>query len=61
MVKRAVREQALELRRQGMSMRDIASTLHVSKGSVSLWVRDIVLTQEQQAVLHYRHAITKGA
>lgn len=46
-VKRETREEARRLRREGVSVRDIAQTLGVSKGSVSVWVRDIELTPEQ--------------
>lgn len=64
-MKRDIREQARELRKQGYSIRDITTELGVSKGSVSLWVRDIELTPEQQQTLkeqQYRHAIAhKGA
>ncbi|MCU0480811.1 MAG: hypothetical protein MUE54_06310 [Anaerolineae bacterium] len=41
------RQQARELRAQGISIIEIAKQLHVSKGSVSTWVRDIELTPEQ--------------
>jgi plasmid maintenance system antidote protein VapI len=41
------REQARELRAQGVSIITIAKELGVSKGSVSAWVRDIELTPEQ--------------
>jgi AcrR family transcriptional regulator len=65
MVKRDIREQARELRKQGHSIREITTELGVSKGSVSLWVRDIELTPEQHQALkeqQYRHAIAhKGA
>lgn len=47
MVDRETREKARMLRCQGMSVRDIVKTLNVSKGSVSAWVRDIELTDEQ--------------
>lgn len=48
------REQMLarKLRRSGLSMRDIARRLKVSKGSVSLWCADIQLTKEQTQKLH---------
>lgn len=36
------------MRSQGMAITGIAKKLGVSKGSVSLWVRDIVLTNEQK-------------
>ncbi|MFA5830783.1 MAG: hypothetical protein WC878_03055 [Candidatus Paceibacterota bacterium] len=40
--------QALELRRKGTSIKTIAEKLHVSKGSASVWCRDILLTKEQE-------------
>lgn len=41
-------EEARLLRQQGKSLREIVDTLGVSKGSVSVWVRDIELTPEQR-------------
>jgi len=38
---------AIKLRREGKSIKEIASFLNVSKGSASLWCRDIVLTKDQ--------------
>ena len=46
-MKREVREVARQLRKEGKSVRDIATTLNVSKASVSTWARDIPLTAEQ--------------
>jgi hypothetical protein len=46
--------QARELRRQGMSIKRIASAIRVSPSSVMAWTGDIVLTPEQVANL-YRH------
>ncbi len=64
-VKRAKREAARQLRVGGMSVRDIAKELGVSKSSVSMWVRDIELTEAQIANLkenQYRYgAQNKGA
>lgn len=45
-------EQARELRKQGASVREIARLLSVSKSTVSLWVRDIELTEEQITTLN---------
>jgi transposase len=42
------REEAIKLRQQGISVRDIATRLGVAKSSVSLWTRHIELTQEQR-------------
>lgn len=39
--KDAIRAQARELRAQGLDYDEIAARLHVSKSSVSLWVRDM--------------------
>jgi transcriptional regulator with XRE-family HTH domain len=46
------REQARELRRrEGLSLKVIAGRLNVSVSSVSRWVRDIELSDEQKASL----------
>lgn len=45
------KEAARDLRRHGKSINYIAKELEVSKGSVSVWVRDIKLSQEQQTAL----------
>lgn len=45
-------QEARRMRRdEGLSLNEIAARLHVSKSSVSLWVRDIVLTEPQIAQL----------
>lgn len=59
MAKSIQKMQALELRRNGKSIKDIAKRLSVSKGSVSLWCRDIVLSDEQKEHL-YREAKVKN-
>lgn len=41
------RKKARELRKQGLSVREIAKKIKCAKGSVSEWVRDIPLTPEQ--------------
>jgi transposase-like protein len=60
-VKTREREEARRIRRdEGRSIKDIARALGVSKSSVSVWVRDIELSEEQHAALaavnglHYR-------
>jgi transcriptional regulator with XRE-family HTH domain len=54
-MKTVEREEARRLRRdEGLSVKELASLLGVSKSSVSLWVRDIELTDEQRAVLRDR-------
>lgn len=49
--KKELQARARVLRQQGMSVGAIARELGVSKGSVSVWVRDIILTDEQQETL----------
>lgn len=48
------RIQARTLRKQGKSIKEISTLLEVSKGSVSTWCRDIILTNEQTCRLQDR-------
>jgi hypothetical protein len=41
------KQEARTLRRDGWSVKEIAKALHVAVGSVSVWVSDIALTEEQ--------------
>jgi hypothetical protein len=54
------RAEARRLRALGWSVKEIERHLHVSRSSVSLWVRDIQLTDEQIAALHRRSATSPG-
>jgi hypothetical protein len=54
------RTEARRLRRLGWSVKEIERHLGVSRSSVSLWVRDIRLTDEQIAELHNRSATSPG-
>lgn len=56
-MKREQKEKAIEMRKNGASLGQISKKLLVSKGSVSLWTKGIVLTDEQQEKLdtHLRH------
>lgn len=47
MAKSLLRIKAIELRKKGESVKNIARTLKVSRSTVSLWTRDIILTKEQ--------------
>jgi predicted transcriptional regulator len=49
--------QAQKLRKQGISINDIAKQLNVSKSSVSTWVKDIILTSEQIKELEKQNPI----
>jgi transcriptional regulator with XRE-family HTH domain len=52
------REQARLLRREnGLSVKEIAARLSVARSSVSLWVRDIELTEQQHEALRARNPI----
>lgn len=45
------KQEAIILRQKGMSIKEIARGLDVSKASVSVWVRDIVLNKKQLSTL----------
>lgn len=42
------------MRRQGCSIKEIATALNVSKGSVSIWCQDVILTASQENKLKER-------
>jgi len=52
MAKSKEKNKALKLRQKGESIKDIARRLKITKSTVSLWCRDIKLTQEQIQRLH---------
>ena len=53
--------QARALREQdGLSIKEIAAIIGVSVSSVSLWVRDIKLSEAQQAALNARNPRLNG-
>lgn len=64
-MKRELRERALRLRQQGKSVGEIARMLGVSKGTASIWVRSLPLTQDQIDALKHKQrrfgAQNKGA
>ena len=49
------RREAILLRRQGMSYGEILNKVHVSKSTLSLWLKDIPLTEEQTGRLKDIH------
>lgn len=51
-MKKEQKELAIKLRKEGLSIREITKHVGVSKGSVSLWVKDIKLTPEQKDILY---------
>lgn len=52
MAKYLLRLKARELRKQGISVKDIAEILRISKSSASIWTRDIILSIEQIEALN---------
>lgn len=55
-MKQDKRAEARRLRQeQGLSVNQICKQLGVAKSSVSVWVRDIQLTEEQKAELERQH------
>ena len=49
-----LRETAVAMRREGRSYREIGEVVGVSKGTLSLWLRDVPLTEEQRLALALR-------
>lgn len=54
------RNKAIELRKQGKTYREILREIPVSKGSLSLWLRDISLTPAQLARVQYKNEAIKN-
>jgi transposase-like protein len=50
-----LRARAVELRLEGRSYREIAEVVPVSKSTLSLWLRDLPLTDDHRASLDGRH------
>jgi len=50
-MKSEIRQNSIELRKKGFSIKEISQVLSVSKSSVSTWVRDVVLTDRQKVSL----------
>jgi transcriptional regulator with XRE-family HTH domain len=60
-MKTTERKWARKLRREeGLSIKEIARRVGVSPSSVSIWVRDIDLTQDQHAILRLHNRIYDG-
>ncbi|MFA5934386.1 MAG: hypothetical protein WC827_00660 [Candidatus Paceibacterota bacterium] len=53
-MKKNKKKEAINLRKKGQSVKEIANNLKVSKSSVSVWVRSIDLTSKQQKILSHR-------
>jgi len=54
-----LQNQAIELRKKGLSIRSIEQSLHISRASASTWTKEVRLTKEQIDTL-YRNKKTGG-
>src|SRR3989344_300093 len=54
LAKKKERGLAYKMRREGFSLLEISGELNVSKSSVSLWTRDVLLSKQAQKRLHQR-------
>lgn len=48
------KQKVIALRKKGMSIKEIARSVDVSKASVSMWVRNITLSKKQMSVLKWK-------
>lgn len=55
------KQKARQLRREGKSLREIAEEVGASKASVSVWVRDVVLSDEHRDALDRRRPNVRAA
>lgn len=53
-MKNVLKEKAVEMRKQGISIIKIGEQLGVAKSSISVWTRGVTLTDEQRHALNYR-------
>ena len=60
MVRKDSKEKSIQLRKEGKSLNQIVEIVHASKGSVSAWVRDVQLTEEQKQILIDRKSKNGG-
>jgi DNA-binding transcriptional ArsR family regulator len=51
---RATRHRAVDLRREGLSYREIRQVLDVSQSTLSVWLRDVPLTDEHRSAMERR-------
>lgn len=56
-MKKQKKEEAILLRKNGISINKIAKQIGVSLSSVSLWVKDVILSEEQRKKLHYDNSL----
>jgi orotate phosphoribosyltransferase-like protein len=45
------KEKAVELRRKGLSYKEILKQVPVAKSSLSLWLKDLPLTKDEKTVI----------
>ena len=56
-----IKEQAIQLRLQGISINKIAKQLNRAKSTISVWTRGVTLTQEQKISLDKREITDEQA
>lgn len=59
-MKKAEKEKALQLRREGLTFSEIRRQIPVSKGTLSLWLRGTILSQDQLDSLTKRSASARA-
>lgn len=52
------KNKAIELRKTGLSIGQISKIIKASKGSISIWIRELVLTEDQKILLKNNNLIT---
>lgn len=50
----SLKEQAINLRISGQSYRQISSDLNVARSTLNGWLKNVILTEDQQQILHQR-------
>lgn len=61
MAKSLEKQKSLALRKGGYSITEIANTLHISKSTVSIWCRDVILSKDVKEKLHKRMVLAGNA
>jgi hypothetical protein len=58
-MKNSLKLEAIQLRQQGLSYREILDLVDVRKSTLSLWLRDLILTDEQKARLNNKQVVSR--
>ena len=60
MAKSLKKIKALKLRQSGMSIKEIASTIGISRSTASVWCREVVLSKSQKEKLFHYSPFSKN-